>query len=84
MDEITSQSQNQTWQVQKKTCQVKIKFDRCLDLPGFVLTWQVWFFLVPTLQSCRVGKVLFLPTFLIKKMPLHQKDVAHPTWLSQF
>jgi len=39
------QSQNQTWQVQKKTCQVKtkvkIKFGRCPDLPGFVLTWQV-------------------------------------------
>jgi hypothetical protein len=30
MDEITSssQSQNKTWQVQKKTCQVKIKFGR--------------------------------------------------------
>jgi hypothetical protein len=41
-----SESQNQTWQVQKKTCQVKtkvkIKFGRCPDLPGFVLTWQVW------------------------------------------
>jgi hypothetical protein len=25
----SNQSQNQTWQVQKKTCQVKIKFGRC-------------------------------------------------------
>jgi hypothetical protein len=47
--EITSssQSQNQTWQVQKKTCQVKtyikIKFGCAFDLPGLVLTWQVFF-----------------------------------------
>jgi len=43
--EITSlsQSQNQTWQVQKKTCQVKIKFGCAEDLPGLVLTWQVFF-----------------------------------------
>jgi len=41
---LLSQSQNQTWQVQKKTCQVKIKFGRCplparfcFNLAGLVL-----------------------------------------------
>jgi hypothetical protein len=36
---------NQTWQVENKTCQVKLKtrYDCAFDLPGLVLTWQVLF-----------------------------------------